>query len=537
MADEPLDTELHERAIDGPIEIRDFNKREIEMRIVPWDVISVGKAGPEVFRRGAFAGIDPGRVRLRLEHQDPPAGKGIDLEERSDGAYMTFRVSKTQRGDDLLTLAADKVADGGSVGYYDVPGGTAIEYAGGRRVRAVSKADLKEVSTTWRPTWEQSAVLSVRSQEQGDAPMGDMVVPEVGVIDTPPPQVDITPITTALDKQFKELSERFADRFDKIEERARKDINIPSAPEEPSERAKRGDWVSAVVRLLSGERVPDLQLRTLDDLITSDNVGVVPPAYLTEIIGVIDPSRPFLNSTRKLDLPAAGMSLIVPKILIRPTAAVQATQKGDVDSTATSITTSTFDAITIAGGGDIALQLLKRSSPAFLSLYLELLFEAYAQNGELKAIQTLLAAGPSSGGALNPEDLELGDAWTNGAAVRKPPNTIWLSSEGVASFIDAKASGTNAPLYSNIQAGFTAGSGPSGTISGLRPVYLPELDAASASIDVIVGPSSGFGWTEDGTYTLQVDVPAKAGRDVAVVGMLWFAPMYPTAFTTYTIAS
>lgn len=525
--------------LDAEIEVRDLSKREIGIRIVPWDTVVDTPQGPEEFRRGAFAEVDPRRVVLRMDHQNPPAGRGMTLEERDDAAYMTFKVSATARGDEILTLAADGVATGASVGFFQIPGGTKIESRGGRRVRVHEKSDLREVSTTWLPTYATAAVQFVRNAEpQENITMDTEAAPVVTET-----TVDLTPITSTLSS----MEQRINDRFAQMEERNRASFIIPAAQPEMDVRAKRGDWMAAVLRMLSGERVNDLQMRELADLVTSDNVGVVPDAYSTELIGVIDPTRPFLNTTRRLDLPPAGMSLVVPKIVTKPTAGVQAIygdesypEKSDITSTATSITNVSYDAITIAGGGDISIQLLKRSSPSYLSLYLELLAEAYANNAESEALATLSAlvgqvGGVNDGGVLDPENLVLGDAWASGAAVRKPINTMWLSSAAVGAFIDAKNSGTNAPLYSNIQSGFTAGTGAAGTISGLRPVWVPALD--SAGIDVLVGPSSGFGWTEDGTYTLQVDVPAKAGRDVALVGILWFAPMYPTAFTAYSIAS
>jgi hypothetical protein len=326
----------------------------------------------------------------------------------------------------------------------------------------------------------------------------------------------------------------------------RSNVVIPTADVEPRTIA-RGEWMGTVLKMLAGERIPDQQMRVMADLVTGDNVGVVPDAYMNELIGVIDPSRPFLSSTRRMDLPTAGMSLVVPKIVTRPTTGVQAVygdesmpEKSDIASTQTSITNVSYDAVTIAGGGDISIQLLRRSSPSYLGLFLELLGEALAYDAETNAIATLLTSlggpgGVNDGGNLDPEDLILGPAWASGAAVRKPINTMWLSSTAVGAFIDAKASSTNAPLYSTIQAGFTAGGGTGGTISGLRPIWVPALDGSGT--DVLVGPSSGFGWTEDGTFNLQVDVPSKAGRDVALVTIMWFAPLYPTAFTGYALAS
>jgi hypothetical protein len=315
---------------------------------------------------------------------------------------------------------------------------------------------------------------------------------------------------------------------------------MPAAPRSEGPEDHLGDWMKFVLRSLSGEVINqnEVQARVAAELITTDNLGVVPPAYLAEITGIIDPARPFLSSTRKLVTPRAGMTLTVPVIETRPTVGVQAAEKDELASTTTAIGTDTFSPVTIGGYGDISLQLLKRSDPSYLDMYVELLAEAYAIMGDDKAVDALLAAvGLNNGGTVDPDDgPQFGAAWANAVAVsrRLAPDTIWLSSTAVAQFIDAQSTTTNMPLYSNIAGNFTAAGGSGGTISGLRPVHVPALDDETA--DIIVGPSRGFAWAEDGSYTLQVDVPAKAGRDVGLVGMLWFAPLYPTAFTKYALA-
>jgi len=538
-------TELHSFSVVDALEVRNLDKREIGAFIVPWNVTVNTPQGLEEFERGAFAGIDPGRVKLRMEHQNPVAGKGLSLEERSDGAYMVFKVSKTAKGDEILTLASDGVTDGVSVGFMEKPGGTVVKTRNGRRVRVHRSVDLREVSTTWQPVYERAAVQFVRSKATEEAPVPESQAPADGAATTeaaPAPVVAPIMDTAPLERAFASFAENIGERLNAMEERYRSNFEVPAAgaTEDDGSPYRKGDWTSLVIKTLAGERVPELKTRAWQDIVTADNLGVVPEAFLNEMIGVIDPSRPFLSSTRRLPLPAAGMTINVPVITQRPTTAVQSAEKQLIDSTKTIIGSTGFEAITIAGGADISVQVLRRSSPSYLDLFLELLGEAYAYDAEDQALDALIAAvsdgGPEPATALDPENLSLGDAFVASFdATRRAPDTIWLSTKAVGEFIDAKATGTNAPLYPGLQASATAAGGVTGTISGLRPVHVPTLDAKGAY--AIVGPSSGFGWTEDGTFTLQVDVPSKAGRDVALVGILWAMPLYPAAFSLYNVAS
>lgn len=548
------------------VQVRDLAKRELDVRVVPWGKVIQTVHGTEEFARGAFDHVDPSKVLLMgLEHEahfglgqggEPvltrhPVGKGLSASSEADGQHMTFRVASTQRGDEVLALANEGIVTGVSPEFRQIPGGTLVSQRNGRRHSTHTKADLVGLSTTYRPAYgEQAAVLAVRSQDEGEGQMAEQPQ-EAAAVAAP---FDSAPVIDEVRKAFETLGSRQSDsldkvlgRLEKIEEQARGSFSVPAAQAEKP-KVSLGAWASAAVRIFSGDRISDTEMRTLADIVTTDNVGVVPPTYSSELIGVINPARPFMQSTRQLPMPETGMSLILPRIKTRPTVGLQTSgtgalesEKQELTSTPVEVDTVTFDAVTKGGAGDLSLQLIKRSSPSFLDLYIRLLAEAYAIESEAEAVASVTDLvgdynGVINGGSLDPENLLLGSAFTGSySSIRRGPDSIWMSSAAVAAFIDAKGVASNGPLYSQLQANFTAGGGVGGSISGLRAVYVPALDATG--VDVLVGPSTGFGWAEDGTYNLQVDVPGKAGRDVALVGMLWFCPLYPAAFTAYTITT
>lgn len=550
---------LRSITVESEVTVRNLAKREIDVRLAPFDTVIQTISGPEVIARGAFENTDPSKVLLMgLEHevhlglgQDGrvvptrrPTGKAIAIEEREDGGYATFRVAKTASGDEILALAEEGVIGGVSV-EMGRNARTRNETRNGRRTSVVEWADLRAASPTYQPAYTEARVLAVRSAEE-DAPVAtEEQAPEAGATTTEQPEItqvrslDETALVAQFAQAFNKPMDAILDRLEKMEERSRMGFEIPSQPAEKP-KISRGMWMETALKLLSGERIPDTMYRTVQDFITTDNAGIVPDAFINELIGVIDPARPFMATTRRLETPDSGMSIQVPKITQRPTVAEQLTQKSELSSQKSIITTVSFDVHTYGGVGDISLQLLKRASRSFQGLFLELLAEAYAIETEDAAVGSLITAindgGPEPATALDPEELNLGAAFvTSFNAMRRPPDTIWLSTQAVGEFIDAKASGTNAPLYSDLRADFTAAGGIGGTISGLRAVHVPALDDKGAY--AIVGPSRGYAWAEDGTYTLQVEVPAKAGRDVALVGMVWHVPWYPAAFSLFNVAS
>lgn len=552
-------TEAWSLDLDTTVEVRDAAKREIDLRLFPWDVAIDTTQGREQFARGALDEVDPTKVLLfGLEHEahiglgqdgQPklvrrPLGRGIAFRDDGIGPVLTTRVAKTSSGDELIALAADGIIGGVSAEFTQFPGGTQVHTVAGRRTRTHHRVGLPGVSLTYRPAYgELAAVLAVRSQSpQENTPMTETAAPAP---EAAPANITVTigpefaaPIVETIKASQDEAREQMTQMRTEFEEQARKLI-VPPAPVAEPTKILPHVWLQRFAYRATNERPKDAELaeqfRTLDDVTVADNPGLFPPVLIDELAGNIRVLRPFLSSTREITAPATGTSIQVPKITQHTEMDVQSAEKTAVASRALKTDTDTYNMVTIAGAVDVSLQFIKRGSPAANQLIWEDMQNQYAQVSESQALAALLAeAAVVEGGVLDPEDLALGAAWGNAyAAMNVGPDTLWLGTAALSAFIDAKASTSNTPLYGSIQANIDAAGGISGTVGGLRVVHVPQL----TDVDALVGPSRGFAWVEDGTYRLETDNPELAGRDLGLVGFMFFMPRYPAAFTSYTIGS
>ena len=90
--------------------------------VVPYNVEQrINQNLVEVFRPGAFAAVTRAahRVKLLVSHDQAalPIGRATNLTETDAGLYGEFRVSKTDRGDQILELVRDQALDQFSVGF------------------------------------------------------------------------------------------------------------------------------------------------------------------------------------------------------------------------------------------------------------------------------------------------------------------------------------------------------------------------------------------------------------------------------------
>lgn len=162
------------------MERRSFALHELHLRadgrtllgtVVPYgQEIRVG-GYRESFARGAFGGTDPAAVPLLVAHRHAglPIGRATVLDDRAEALHGEFTVSETREGDEVLSLVADGVPLGLSVGFAPAPGGD--RWTADRSAVVRTRAVLAEVSVVGVPAYAGARVGGVRSADDRGRPL------------------------------------------------------------------------------------------------------------------------------------------------------------------------------------------------------------------------------------------------------------------------------------------------------------------------------------------------------------------------------
>ena len=150
----------------------DTQKRTINGTALPYGVVGVKYGLKFRFRKGSLQYGEVSRVKHFKDHVTP-VGKALNLVDGDKAFTASLSVANGATGDELLQLADDGVYDGLSVGvdFSLDPDDGDVELADDG-VYDVLRADLREISTTAMPAFDDARVTSVAaSRDRGAPPM------------------------------------------------------------------------------------------------------------------------------------------------------------------------------------------------------------------------------------------------------------------------------------------------------------------------------------------------------------------------------
>jgi HK97 family phage prohead protease len=491
-------------------------KREISGLIVPFNSRGYTSAGEVVFEKGAFGEITANKIKLLRDHRiDQPVGRMISVSETSMGLEATFKLGSSTRAQDTLLEAAEGLKDGLSIG------AKLDQWSEKDGVIYVSAATIKEVSVVTEPAFSEARIALVASATEPEQEK------EILMAETNPVA------ETEVSVEAAEVKAAASTPATQVFTAPRVNTNVTA-----------GQYAMAQIKATQGDSDARDLVAALQIATVTENTGMVPPNYLKDVIGVIDSSRPFIDSIERAPLPASGMKIFTPKLGAQATVALTA-EGAEFSSTDTVVTFQEDTIVKFAGAGVINVELLDRSDPSFLDLYLRELAASYAQKTDAYAA-TIAAdnAGVSSGTSIYKAVADgISDSY---GVMRFTPNRLMVAPSGGYTNIDfanllGAVDGSARPLFAaavpqNAGGLVTQGS-TNGTIAGLDLVVDPNYTGNNVGDkSALVYPSQAMRFHESGTLEIRANIVANGRIEVGVYGYVCVVNRYPTAFRALFVA-
>lgn len=313
------------------------------------------------------------------------------------------------------------------------------------------------------------------------------------------------------------------------------------APTEPVYRTfaqYARDMLITRVEQIGAVAGPELRQRAAERLeraaqvhtLTSDVPGLLPAQHIAQIFELINKARPVVASSRQIGLTAGKLTW--PSITGRPSVAKQATEKTNPAYGKMTVIMREALADTYLGAGNLSWQTIQWSSPDALTLFFDLMGEAYAEQTESAAC-TVVDAAAAAGPAVASDDLAGWMAAIAAAAgqVRAAggrANVVYLDAVtgyGILGMVAAEN-----PVF--LSAGPGSLGDASGNLGGLSFVVSDGFAASTA----IVGDSTKLlcAETSGAPVEMRAVEPSIGGVEVGVIGAFASVAVLPGTFVQLT---
>ena len=497
-------------------------RREISGKIVPLGTGEIGHTnlGAYTFAANSIDIADPSKIKLLSQHDlKKPIGRMTAAETRADGIYATFKLSRSSGGNDALIMAQEGLVTGLSIGAEIIASQPSKD---GHTV--VSSARLKEVSLVTVPAFASSEILEIAAEEVIPVEETKQTESETVVEDT---TVEAAPVEAAAVEAARPTVTAM------YYTNPRLNLNVTA-----------GEYAKAQLNASRGDADARELVAALSVATVAENTGMVPPTYLKDVIGIIDSSRPFIDSIERAALPASGMKIFTPKLGVQ--ASVDLTAEGaEFASSDTTVTFQEDNVVKFAGAGVLDLELVDRSDPSFLDLYLRELAASYAQKTDQYAAK-IAADGSSDSSSTTIYKAIAKSIADSFGVMRQTPNNLLVATSGGNDNVDfagllGEVDSTGRPLYAaaapqNANGLVTQGS-TNGTIAGLNLVVDPNYTGGTAGVKVgLVYPTMAMRFHESGTLQIRTNVVSNGQLEIGIYGYVAVVNRYPAAFRAVQVA-
>jgi HK97 family phage prohead protease len=503
------------------IEAADSERRIISGKIMEYGATGHTSVGPVVFEKGSISIPAANRIKLLAQHEpNNPIGRAQSFSADGNYVFGTFKISNSSKGTDYLTLAAEDLVSGLSVGVEVIASIPKDNYL------LVTAAKLVEVSLVESPAFENATVTKVAASESetveaGSSTSTTTITTTVTTTETESEDV----MTTAPENTAPETAAEAP-----VVDAARPTTAVPYNALD-SQRVRHGitssgRYLQHKILAAQGNDESKLWITAADDF-SSAGLGFTPTQYLRDIVTTSNFGRPAVDAVDKQALPASGMTINRPKFTTYPVATVEAeggaVQNTDAVSEYLSATVSKY-----SGMQTLSVELLERSDPGFFDAITRQLELAYLKVTDAAVITALTSFGTAGTTNVTANAAGIIDFISTESPLCYSGSSFfaknYLCGSSQWSLLLGSTDTTGRPIFTANQpmnaAGTSSVSSIKGNVLGLD-LYV-DKNAVSTTIDnsaFIIAPEA-FTVFESPTAYMSVNVVSNLQVQVAIYGYM-----------------